>query len=219
LWRRPLGVPFADRARALALCVFATSTLAMGLLSLFVETFFYWNITAFLLLMPLLTGWVRRRWVLNLHYLYGVVFAAGLIVNNTLAPLANLTGGMDWTNASTFGWSAVATRITALEQNYPVGFVAASRYTTAAQLGYALRDPDVTAISDRPDQYDFWFDAAAHEGQDALVVSDPQIGVAGLRGHFASLTKLESVPYTAFGTEIYRPTIYLGKGFSAERHK
>ena len=177
LLRRPLGEAFADRARTLALSVFFVSSLAMGFLSLFVATYFYWNITAFLLLMPLLAGWIRRRLVLNLHFVYGLVLVAGFTFNNTVIPFGNLTGGMDWTIASTFGWPEVATRIEALEKEHKIGFVAATRYTTAAQLGYALRDPDVVALARRRDQYDYWFDPAAHRGEDALVVSDPQLGI------------------------------------------
>ncbi len=219
LLRRPLGTPFADRTRQLAIATFIASTLAMAFISLFVETYFYWNITAFLLLMPLLVGWIRRRWVLGLHFAYGIVIALGFCFNNAVVPIADLVGRYDWTISSTFGWPEVATRLKALEQNHPVGFVAAARYTTAAQLGYALHDPEVTAIADRPDQYDFWFDAAAHEGQDALVVSDPQIGLAGIRSHFDSVSKLETVPFRRFGVDIYKPAIYLAKGFHAKSTK
>jgi hypothetical protein len=197
----------------MAMCVFVVSTAAMALISLFVETFFYWNITAFLLLMPLLAGWIRRRWVLNLHLLYGTLLALGVAFNNTVIPFGNLAGGMDWTIASTFGWPDVATRITELEQQHPVGFVAASRYTTAAQLGYALHNPEVTALSNRHDQYDYWFDASAHAGEDALVVSDPQIGLAAIEPHFDTLMPLETVPVERLGRTIYQPTIYLGHNF------
>ena len=46
--RRAVGSDFGDRARMLALSIFVTSTLAMALISLVVQTYFYWNITAFL---------------------------------------------------------------------------------------------------------------------------------------------------------------------------
>jgi 4-amino-4-deoxy-L-arabinose transferase-like glycosyltransferase len=211
--RRPLGAAFADRARQLALAVFATSTLAMAILALFVQTFFYWNITGFLLLMPLVAGWVQRRWMLGLHIFYGLVLALGFTFNNSVIPLENLRGGNDWTTASSFGWPAVAARIAALKQQYPVGFVATSRYTTAAQLGFAMHDPDVTVLADRPDEYDYWFDAKAHDGEDALIVTDRQLGLGEIGKRFDSVTPLETVPYSAFGRTIYAPSIYLGRHF------
>ncbi|MBI4920315.1 MAG: glycosyltransferase family 39 protein [Devosia nanyangense] len=215
--RRPLGIPFADRARTLALSVFTVSTLAMLFLSMFVEVFFYWNIVAFLLLMPLLAGWMRRRWVMVLHVAFGGIVALGFAVNTSIVPLGNLVNRYDWTISSIFGWPAVAERVEALAREHDVGFIAATRYTTAAQLGYALRDAEVTAIADRHDQYDFWFDPAAHEGENALIVSDPQLGLRGVEGRFDELTKLETLPFERFGIVIYRPSIYLGVRFHAEK--
>ncbi len=67
----------------------------------------------------------------------------------------------------------------------------------------------MTAIADRHDQYDFWFDPAAHEGQDALVVSDPQLGLTEVSPYFDSLTPLETVPYIALGApSTSRPSIW-----------
>lgn len=213
--RHPLGEPFADRARTMALSVFAVSTLTMAGISLVAQTYFYWNITGFLALMPLLAGWMRPRWVLVAHSFYGLLFAAVIALNLTIVPLDNLRGGFDWTISSTFGWPAVAQRVKELEQQHKVGFVAAARYTTAAQLAFALHDPEVTALAERPDQYHIWFDPAAHQGQDALIVSDPQIGTAEIAGHFDSLTELARVPYVAWGRTIYEPIIYLGTDYHA----
>ena len=214
--RRPLGTPFADRARTMALSIFAISSLAMLFLSMFVEVFFYWNIVAVVSLMPLLAGWMRRRWVMVVHIVYGALLAGGFAFDQTVVPLGNLVGRYDWTASSTFGWPAVAERIKADKAQYNTTFVVATRYTTAAQLGFAMHDPEVTAIANRHDQYDFWFDPAAHEGQDALVISDPQLGLAEVAPYFDSLTPLETVPYTALGRTVYEPTIYLGRRFHAK---
>ena len=213
LVRRPLGTPYADRARTLALSIFASSSLGMLFLSFFVEIFFYWNIVAILPLVPLLAGWIRRRWVMVLHLTYGTLLALAFAFNQTVIPVANLWGGYDWTISSIFGWPKVAEQVRALEQQYGATFVVETRYTTAAQLGFALHDPEVTAISSRHDQYDFWFDPAQHEGKDALIVSDPQLGLGDVAPFFDSITPLQTVSYTALGRTVYAPTIYLGKRF------
>lgn len=211
--RRPLGQPFADRARILALSVLGVSSLALLALSLFAEVYFYWNIVAFLLLMPLVAGWMQRRWLMLAQLAYGLIFALLSVVNFTIAPVTNLFGGNDWTVASTYGWPQVASRVSELKREHDVGFVAAARYTTAAQLGFALHDPDVAAIADRHDQYDYWFDPEAHLGQSALIVSDPQIGVRQIEPYFDSLERLEDIAFERFGKVIYRARIYLGTGF------
>lgn len=213
--RRPLGQAFADRARRLALSVLAVSTLALLALSLFAEVYFYWNIVAFLLLMPLLAGWIGRRWVFVAQLAYGLLFAVLSIVNYTAVPVFNLFGVDDWTTESIYGWPAVAARVEALEREHDVGFIAAARYTTAAQLGYAMHDANVTALADRHDQYDFWFDPTAHVGENALVVTDPQLKLGQIRPYFDRLELLETVPYERFGRTIYRARIYLASGFHA----
>jgi hypothetical protein len=76
-----------------------------------------------------------------------------------------------------------------------------------------MHDPDVTTFSPRHDQYDFWFDAAAHKGEDALVVTDEHLGTGGFDKLFDKITKLETVPIVRYGTTIYRPSIYLAQGF------
>ncbi len=135
--RRPLGAPFADRARTMALSIFAVSSLAMLFLSMFIEVFFYWNVVAMVSLMPLLAGWMRRRWVMLAHAVFGAILAAGFAFDQTIIPLGNLIDRYDWTSSSTFGWPAVADRIKAYETQYETTFVVATRYTTAAQLGFA----------------------------------------------------------------------------------
>lgn len=212
LVRRPLPVPFASPARVMTLAVFGVSTIAMLALSLFVQVAFYWNIVALVPLMALIAGWFRR-WTMYLHLLYGLVFAIGCTINFTTVPLVNLQGGYDWTTSSTFGWPNVAARIAALKTTNDIGFVVASRYTTAAQLGFAMQDPDVVTIAERHDQYDYWFNPADHIGQNALVVGDPVEGVGYISRFFETLTPLETVPFEHYGYRIYEPTIYLGTGF------
>ena len=73
--------------------------------------------------------------------------------------------------------------------------------------------PAMGSISSRHDQYDFWFDPAQHEGKDALIVSDPQLGLGDVAPFFDSITPLQTVSYTALGRTGYAPTIYLGKRF------
>lgn len=215
--RAPLGAPFADRARLLALSVLGVSTATMLFLSFFVVVFFYWNIVAFLLVMPLVAGWYHRRWLFNLNMVLGLVVGIGCVVNFSIVPLGNLFGGYDWTISSTFGWNKIGARVEALRDKHKTSFIATSTYTTAAQLGFAIRDPDVVAISSRRDQFDYWFDAKAHKGEDAIVVTDRTLGRRYLASRFESLELIETVPYEQYGRVIYTARIYLGRGFKG-RH-
>src|SRR6185436_8395193 len=125
--------------RQLALSVLVVSTAVMAVLSFMIPIFFYWNIIAFILVMPLIACWMRWRVLAYGHYGLGAIVALAYCWHATIDPAG------DWTMQSTFGWPQVAERIRALEQTHDVGFVAATRYTTAAQLGFAMHDPDVVA--------------------------------------------------------------------------
>jgi 4-amino-4-deoxy-L-arabinose transferase-like glycosyltransferase len=219
LIRKPAGQPFADAARVLALSVLAVSSIALLTLSLFAEVYFYWNIVAFMLVMPLIAGWIKRRSMMIAQLIYGLIFAVLSVVNFTAMPVFNLFGIDDWTTESIYGWPTVAARVESLEQEHDIGFVAAARYTTAAQLGYAMHDADVTALADRHDQYDFWFDPHAHLGENALIVSDPRIKVGQIRPYFEKLELIETVPFERFGRVIYRARIYLGTAYRLPQNR
>lgn len=205
--RRTVEDPFATRARQLALSVLAVSSAVMAVLSFMIPVFFYWNIVAFTLAMPLVAGWMKWRPLAYAHYLCGIVVALAYCWHATIDPAG------DWTIKSTFGWPQVAERVRELEKANPVGFVAATRYTTAAQLGFAMRDPDVVALAARHDQYDFWFDRGAHDGQDALIVTDDRLGLDEVSAQFDSITPLDIVEITQFGRLVYRVQLFLGHRF------
>lgn len=210
---RPQG-EFAARAKHLSATVFTVSSLAMLVLASFAEVFFYWNIVAFLVVLPLTARAIGTRWIFWLHMFYGGGMALLLVFNQTVAPVANLFGVYDWTISSTYGWEEIGREVEAVHKDYPDAFVAASRYTTAAQLGFAIGDPDVVAISPRTDQFDFWFSADEHRGHDAIIVADPYYPIDYAASQFTSVTPLKEVRISSFGREIYRPTIYLARGFN-----
>ncbi len=45
----------------------------MSSLSFFIGVYFYWNIVAYILLMPLLAGWVTGNRVARGHYVFGLL--------------------------------------------------------------------------------------------------------------------------------------------------
>ncbi|MDP1731501.1 MAG: hypothetical protein Q8L54_10080 [Devosia sp.] len=90
-----------------------------------------------------------------------------------VAPIGNVFNAYDWTISSTYGWDEIGREVEAAREAYPEAFVVTSSYTTAAQLGFAIHNPDVVAISSRPDQFDFWCDPEEHRGRDAIIVADP----------------------------------------------
>lgn len=212
IFRRP-AAGFEARAMHLAMWLLGVSSLAMVGLAFFVQVFFYWNIGAFLLVMPLLALVLRQSWLVWAHVAYGLIFGVLLLVNQTIVPVASLFGQFQWVTSSAYGWDEVAKRVKALKAEHPDAFVATSVYGTAAQLGFALHDANVIALSPRHDQYDFWFDPKACAGKSAIIVADPFYTINETGNPFAVITLLEQLAITRFGKVIYEPQIYFAESY------
>jgi len=105
--------------------------------------------------------------------------------------------------------------LAAAEAN-PTDFIAATRYSTASQLGFQLHRTDVIALSIDHDQFDHWFDPALYEGKDAIVLADDNDSAAGidyLRAHFQSLSLVDEIPIMRFGHTIHNFQVYLGRAY------
>lgn len=131
-------------------------------------------------------------------------------------PLGVLLNGREGGSAVNFGWQEVTAAVRASAETYPVDFIAATRYSTASQLGFQLERTDVTALSIDQDQFDFWFEPELYLGKDAIILADDNDSPAGidyLRTRFVTLTLLEQVPVVRFGRVIHNFQIYLGQDY------
>lgn len=210
------GPRVPDVPGTLARTTLVIATVVLAGISTVLGAYFYWNIVAFIAAMPLLAPLLGHRLQFWLHAGFGLL-AAGLIVFNfSIAPIAPLTGGRDGGSAVNFGWDIVPDRITAQLALHPDTKLAGTRYSIASQLGFALRHPEITALSREQDQFDYWFDPAAHRGADFIILADDNDDAAQtayLEQHFARLTTLETLPVHRFGTEVFSFRILLGEGF------
>jgi hypothetical protein len=207
---------FEARAKPLAISILGISTISLCVISIWLGAYFYWNIVAFIAVMPLLVRYLGSRIQLWLHLGFGLVAAALVVVNFSVMPLGVLMGGREGGSAVNFGWRDVTSAVLAAADRHPADFIAATRYSTASQLGFQLRRADVLALSLDHDQFDHWFDPALYTGKDAIILADDNDGPAGieyLRAHFRTLTLLNVVPVVRFGHTIHNFQIYLGQGY------
>lgn len=190
--RRPSPLQ-SSAYRSVALWIFAVSTLMLMTVSLVSTALYYWNITAYLLLFPLLptafmrrsqdepltpatavAGAIARPGLFLGGQAYGLLFASLLVVHYSIVPLS-VFGSLesDPDSRMLFGWDAVATVVQQQAQTLgPDALVLATDYRSASALAYQLNNPQVLAISDRIDQFDFWYDPAQVKGKDAVIVAD-----------------------------------------------
>jgi len=208
--------------------VFATSTGLLALLSLKAPVLYYWNILAYPLLLPLLAGVffnpyrltaLRQRRVLKGAIALGILVATLLVVHFTVLPLSAViaeTGDDD--TRMVYGWSPVAEfvkRQAAVFSEVPL--LLTTDYRSAAALAYVLNDPSVLAISGRIDQFDFWYDPAALDGRDAVLVGDRWHPICPT--HLAMFDRTdppESIEVRQLGTFIKTYMVVRGYGFQAQ---
>jgi multidrug efflux pump subunit AcrB len=157
---------------------------------------------------------MRWRWLTWLHTLYGVAFLGFMLVNYGFTPLTDVKGLGDEATGWAYGWADTAAAVEAARTEHKAGFVATADYTTAGLLGYAMADKDVVSLNSHRDQFDYWFDPAAHAGQDAILFGDTWRPLrADVTAQFTGIVPLAEIPVIRGGKEIDRHQIYLGKGF------
>lgn len=182
---------------ALAWWLFGLSTGGFTLLSLGSVAIYYWNILAYPLLFPLMADWFmglsggktapvssQRSLLPPLSHLshprslimaqgLGLVAAAGLVFHYTIIPITALVGpAADRDSAALYGWTVIAEAVEAQAQSLTNPLLLTTDYRSAAALAYQLNRPDVIALSGRIDQFDFWYDAAAMAGRDAILLAE-----------------------------------------------
>jgi 4-amino-4-deoxy-L-arabinose transferase-like glycosyltransferase len=215
LYETPEGNDFERLARPLAGIALAISSGVILLIAMFVNVSSYWNVVAYPLSFPVLVAIVRTRTVFWLHILFGGLLSALFLLDMSVTPVTQVIGVAPSGEYSNYDWDKIAAIVAAAHAQNPASFLAATRYTTAAQLAFALRDPDVTDISNRHTEFNFWFDPVAHTGQSALVLAMPALPIDFAKTQFRSVALLRNISITRFGTELgtyqlYKADFYCG---------
>jgi 4-amino-4-deoxy-L-arabinose transferase-like glycosyltransferase len=157
--RRANSQVMSTTYRPMAVGLFTLSTVSLSLVGLFSTALYYWNILAYLLLIPLVSQtWasgptLKRsfRW----HQSFGLLAAGLLVLNYCGLPLSVFFGPEgDPDGRMLFGWHTVAPIVQAHIQ--PQTQLLTTDYRSAAALAFALNNREVLAISQRQDQFDIW---------------------------------------------------------------
>jgi len=214
----------------LALWVFSLSSLILLGISLISTALYYWNITAYLLLLPLLSGFFLSKpqngQAPNLSkpslflstQILGLFFAVLLVVHYCLLPISALFGpDGDPDSRMLFGWKTVGHAVLqARTELSGQPFLATTDYRSASALAYELNEPEVTAISDRIDQFDFWNDQnRAFKGRDAVLLADDWHPMPpALLARFERVSEPFTIPVRRMN--VWIKNYYVFKAFSFE---
>ena len=200
---------------AFARITFLLSTAAIIAVSFTTMVLFHWNLVAYAAMLPFLAFVMRPRPLLALQTLYGLIFIAAAFVNYAVVPITDVDGWRDEATAWSYGWQPTADAVKTLQTQHKVGFIAATEYTTASLLGFALGDRDATSLSANREQFDYWFDPKAHAGEDALLFGDRWRPLPpSLTKQFKQVTELTVLKVKRFGRMLDTHRIYLATGYA-----
>ena len=207
---------FEDRARALVMPNFAIATAILFVIALPLGAYFYWDIVAFIGLMPLIQRYTGK-WLAYVHYAFGLLCAGLIVANFALTPVAPaLIGLIDRGSSINYGWGEIAGHVQLAEAGNPTDMVGATRYSTTSQLGFALGISDAVKLSAEHSQYDYWQDGLPMAGKSAIILTDEGDGsgvINWLGGHFTNLTQVDSFDIVRFGKPIYHWRLFRGESF------
>ena len=203
--------------------VFFTSTVLFIFLCFFNTIMHYWNITAYLLFLPVSVLFFKNSTRLLFHAHYGVVTAIYLVVLQSVFPSykvwsSETPGGPTYRdNDITYGQRELATVVEEEEARLQPDVVMTTDYRTASLLSFAAERTDILKIGLRNDQFDFWFDPEALKGKDALVLVDKYFPESELLTKvFEEVTPIREFTTEYYGIPMYRYRLVYAKNYLAK---
>ncbi|MFN3926262.1 MAG: ArnT family glycosyltransferase [Pseudanabaenaceae cyanobacterium] len=138
----------------LAWSCFFSSTVILGIVSLFSTAYYYWNITAYLLLFPLLPSLIKHKNFYRPLVSYGIIFALLFTFNYTVFPISALwSKDGDQDGRMLFGWQSVQAEIYKLTSRPSI---ITTDYRSASALAFQLNTTAVTVVSQRISHFNFY---------------------------------------------------------------
>lgn len=195
--------------------IFWFSTLGFFAASFFTDILIHWNAIAYAAVLPFLAEWLRSKWLAIGHFAFGGLIALLLAVNYTAMPLVSTFTYTDQSTSLSYGWDEVVPEVERALAERDIGFIATPWYASAGALAFALRDRDVTSLFPGRDAFDYWFDPAAHAGQNALIVADRKRGLTeAIQSQFKSVRRIKRLNIVINGYVVERYSIYIAREYA-----
>jgi hypothetical protein len=205
---------FENVAKGLAIWTFWLSTGTFIFVSLTDWVFWWWNLAAYVLVLPFAARLMGQRWLFWGHVVFGALIALYLIISVTILPLSLFhLPAPDSRQSRLYGWQELGDALIKWRDELKPDFIASDGPDMTATAGFALDDASVTAITDRTTQFSYWFDKEAHRGDNALIVLYRDDPTAFTASQFETLTELGVTDITRFGYWINGFKFYYGENY------
>ncbi len=194
--------------------VLALTTIVWLIVSYHTHLFYYWNIAAYVAILPLCLIYLHKSWQVVTHLIYGTVIILIFTITYSIFPVISWFGAVDPEISMLYDWKRVSTRAEALASQHQTDFTIVSDYRAGSILAFWLDDKETKVISKRNSQFNYWFDQDGLANKNALIMTDdwhPMSDV--IRNQFESVTHLQTHMAQRFGYDLKTYNFYLGKGY------
>jgi 4-amino-4-deoxy-L-arabinose transferase-like glycosyltransferase len=211
-WARQRNL-FERVGKTLAIWGFWIPALTFLYVSNYGLVLWWWSAVVLALVLPFSGRYVGPL-ALGLHVVWGAIVSTFLTVTFAIVPLSQLANGLGSMETNhMYGWEAVTSRVLAARRAHEAELIVVNRSSSASQLAFALDDPDVVALWPHRNTFDYWFDAEAHRGDDAIVLVVPPENMEEWKQQFASVRLLETIPLSRFSIPLATYELWLAEGF------
>lgn len=160
----------------LAKNIFLCSSLTFLFFSTFSVVLYYWNILAYLLLLPLVVVFLQEQKpkILLFTLCYAAFINSCILIHFAFLPLNSFLSNVeDKDGAFHYGWQKIDETITQNLDTIPQKVqLFTTSYRTASLLAYQLNRKDIYSYSERFDQFDYWTKNRKYESKVALILAD-----------------------------------------------
>ena len=209
IWTRQ-GTGFGRVGKTLAVSLFAVPSLTFLYVSNFAYVIWWWNLIAFVLVMPFAGRYIGRIGM-ALHVAWGLLLNTFITISLAIVPLSPV---LRYETNLNYGHHELATLVREAQATHGAPLLVANRYQTASQIAFALDAPDVVAIAPTRDAFDDWFKPEAHLGEDAIVLAVHWDDTEYWKPYFASATLLHEVTIHRFDQTLATYELWLATDFA-----
>ncbi len=199
--------------RKIAKHLFLWSSLTFLCLSTFSNVLYYWNIPAYIFILPL---WIVlllkiKKEKLNAILVYSAIVNVLIVIHFSVLPLNSFIDGVeDKDGALYYGWPSIGNKIETLINENPKELqILTTSYRTASLLSFQLDRSDIYSYSPRFDQFDYWTNKLTYDKQDAIILSDDWQPINGeLKEVVENISIVDTIHIKRFGFKIKDYYIY-----------
>lgn len=175
----------------------------------------HWMVLSFLPFLLAAPLFIRWRWTVRLHLLWGALFAALATLYYLAAPIPTQFFGInDGEAAITFGQEQLGAAARRAADERGAELIVTTVYSHAARLAFGMgTDRDLRTLEGHTDQIRLWRDGVDDAGKSAIIVVLGNPGPERFAGHFDSVEDLGPVITERFGYELAEYRLLLGRGF------